>query len=106
MKVIEGGKGKRPPRDAELQEMQAAAMRAQEFARRAIVRFFMSEAEAHPGRNGALMAIGMQAGFLMSVIEAGFIALRSHRAHYDKDYFVGLAGSVFDDVANRDDDDD
>lgn len=81
-------------------------MRAQPFARRAIIRFLESEAKAHPEGDGTLTMIALQAGFLMSVVEAGFIALRSHREHYDKDYFVALAGSIFDGVASQEDEED
>jgi hypothetical protein len=90
--------------DEVTEAMQDAAVRAQSFARKAIIRFLASEARDHPNGRGAVTAIAAQIGFMMSVIEMGAIAYRVAKLDYSKDRFLDLVGALFDDLTSEDED--
>ena len=83
-------------------EIEAVAMRAQLVARRAIIHFVQSEAKETPDGNGACLSVGLQVGFLISIIEAGLITNEPLSA---KKTFLELVSSVWDDAVKSFDED-
>jgi hypothetical protein len=103
MKLIKGGKSDKCEPDME--EIEAATMRAQPIARQAILRFLLTESKANPDGDGVATAVAMQAGFMTAIVEVGFIAFSTARMEFIREAFVDMVGSIFDDVMRNHEDD-
>lgn len=87
-----------PKHDEQAKAICQAAARAQKFARKAVCSFFLSAAAKAPDENPASTIVGMQVGFLITIIEASIVA------EFNKESFMAMVSDLVDEIMDQDED--